>query len=160
MLLYNNLISSWIIHLKRSFCLWHFNLHGVMICEQWTYIEFIGRINVGKHFLCSVLFCSKFSYCRKLILRTFYVQWDIQTIGNLKTIVDHCPQNFENHRKTIETNGWALKKHSMVMVQHVKTIEKPLKSMVAWKKTLTIPSLWKIDHRCGLVNSFPLINTL
>ena len=29
----------------------------------------------------------------------------------------------------------------------VKTIEKPLKSMVAWKKTLTIPSLWKIDHR-------------
>ena len=32
----------------------------------------------------------------------------------------------------------------------VKTIERPLKSMVAWKKTLTIPSLWKIDHRCGL----------
>ena len=22
--------------------------------------------------------------------------------------------------------------------------------MVAWKKTLTIPSPWKIDHRCGL----------
>ena len=33
----------------------------------------------------------------------------------------------------------------------IKTIEKPLKSMVAWKKTLTIPSLWKIDHRCGLL---------
>ena len=32
----------------------------------------------------------------------------------------------------------------------VKTIEKPLKSMVAWKKTLTIPLLWKIDHRHGL----------
>ena len=32
----------------------------------------------------------------------------------------------------------------------VKTIEKPLTSMVAWKKTLTIPSLWKIDHRRGL----------
>ena len=42
----------------------------------------------------------------------------------------------------------------------VKTIERPLKSMVAWKKTLTIPSLWKIDHRCGLsvsdnINVFP-----
>ena len=33
----------------------------------------------------------------------------------------------------------------------IKTIEKPLKSMMAWKKTLTIPSLWKIDHRCGLI---------
>ena len=33
----------------------------------------------------------------------------------------------------------------------VKTIEKPLKAMVAWKKPLTIPSLWKIDHRCGLI---------
>ena len=63
------------------------------------------------------VFCSKFAFCRELILRTFYVQWDIQTIINLKTIVDHCPQNFENHRKTIDTNGWALKKHSMVMVQ-------------------------------------------
>ena len=35
------------------------------------------------------------------------------TIVNLKTIVDHCPHNFENHRKTIDT----------------------------LKKTLTIPSL-------------------
>ena len=73
------------------------------------------------------VFCSKFAFCRELILFTFYVQWDIQTIINLKTIVDHCPQNFENHRKTIDTNGWALKKHSMVMVQrcqnHRKTIE-------------------------------------
>jgi len=66
-------------------------------------------------------------FCRKLILRTFKVQWYIQTIANLKTIVDHCPQNFENHRKTIDTDGWALKKHSMVMVQrcqnHRKTID-------------------------------------
>ena len=66
--------------------------------------------------------CTKFVFCRKLILKgTFQVQWDIQTI------VDHCPQNFENHRKTIDTDGWALKKHSMVMVQrcqnHRKTIE-------------------------------------
>ena len=51
-----------------------------------------------------------------------FLQLDIQTIVNLKTIVDHCPQNFENHWKTIDTNGWALKKHSMVMVSS-KTIE-------------------------------------
>ena len=62
-----------------------------------------------------------------MILGTYKVQWYIQTIVNLKTIVDHCPQNFENHRKTIDTDGWALKKHSMVMVQrcqnHRKTID-------------------------------------
>ena len=73
------------------------------------------------------VFCSKFVFCRKLILHTFKVQWYIQTIVNLKTIVDHCPQNFENHRKTIDTNGWTLKKHSIVMVQccqnHWKTIK-------------------------------------
>ena len=49
------------------------------------------------------------------------------SVTNVKIIVDHCPQKFENHRKTIETNGWALKKHSMVMVQrcqnHRKTID-------------------------------------
>ena len=54
----------------------------------------------------------------KLILHTFKVQWYTQTIVNLKTIVDHCPKIFENHRKTIDANGWSLKKHSMVMVQH------------------------------------------
>ena len=53
--------------------------------------------------------CTKFVFCFKLILSTFQVQWDIQTI------VDHCTQNFENHRKTIDSNGWALKKHSMVI---------------------------------------------
>ena len=56
------------------------------------------------------VFCLKLVFWRKLILRTFKVQCYIQTIVNLKTIVDHCPQNFENHRKTIDTNGWALKK--------------------------------------------------
>ena len=34
-------------------------------------------------------------------------------------------QYFQNHWKTIEVNG-------------------------GLRKTLTIPSLWKIDHRCGL----------
>ena len=73
------------------------------------------------------VFWSKFVFCRKLILCTFKVQWYIQTIVNLKTIVDHCPQNFENHRKTIGFNGWTPPKHSMVMVHlcqnHWKTID-------------------------------------
>ena len=80
-------------------------------------------------------------FCRKLILRTFKVQWYIQTIVNVKTIVDHCPQNFENHRKTIETNGWALKKHSMVMVQRCQNHRKTIDLNGGLKKTLTIPSL-------------------
>ena len=99
------------------------------------------------------VFCSKFVFCRKLILHTFKVQWYIQTIVNLKTIVDHCPQNFENHRKTIDTNGWTLKKHSMVMVQRCQNHRKTIELNGGLKKTLTIPSLWKIDHRRGLVHS-------
>ena len=81
----------------------------------------------------------------------FRPQRSIETIVNLKTIVDHCPQNFENHRKTIDTNGWALKK---TFNGDGPTLSKPSKNhWPQWwpgKKTLTIPSLWKIDHRCGL----------
>ena len=119
------------------------NIFSVVMCEFHT-VKWCKIIYV---------FCSKFAFCRKLILRTFYVQWDIQTIGNLKTIVDHCPQNFENHRKTIETNGWALKKNSMVMVQHCqnhwKTIEvnggleKNINHSIALKNW---PSLWSTSH--------------
>ena len=48
--------------------------------------------------------CTKFVFCFKLILSTFQVQWDIQTI------VDHCTNFFENHRKTIDGNGQIAKK--------------------------------------------------
>ena len=75
------------------------------------------------------------------MLRTIKVQWYIQTIVNVKTIVAHCPQNFEKHRKTIETNGWALKKHSMVMVQRCQNHRKTIDLNRGLKKTLTIPSL-------------------
>ena len=122
------------------------NIFSVVMCEFHT-VKWCKFIYV---------FCSKFAFCRKLILRTFYVQWDIQTIGNLKTIVDHCPQNFENHRKTIDTNGWALKKHSMAMVQqcqnHWKTIEvngglkKNINHSIALKNW---PSLWSNDDGCA-----------
>ena len=82
------------------------------------------------------------------------MQRDVQTIVNPKTIVDHCPQNFENHRKTIDTNGWALKKHSMVMVQQCQNHWKTIEVNGGLKKKSTIPSLWKIDHRCGLTDLF------
>ena len=104
-------------------------------------------------FICAL--CLKFAFCRELILRTFCVRWYVQTIVNLQTIVDHCPQNFKNHWKTIETNGWALQKHSMVMVQryqnHWKTIEvngglkKNINHFIALKNW---PSLWssRVQH--------------
>ena len=44
---------------------------------------------------------------------------------NLKTIVDHCPQNFENHRKTIGSNGWTPKK---TFNGDGPTLSKPLKN--------------------------------
>ena len=121
------------------------NIFSVVMCEFHT-VKWCKFIYV---------FCSKFVFCRKLILRTFYVQWDIQTIGNLKTIVDHCPQNFENHRKTIDTNGWALKKHSMVMVQHCQNHRKTIEVNGGLKKNINHsialknwPSFWSIYHLC------------
>ena len=60
---------------------------------------------------------------------------------NLKTIVDYCPQNFENHRKTIGSNGWTPQK---TFNGDGPTLSKPLKNH--WRqwwpknKTLTIPS--------------------
>ena len=82
------------------------------------------------------VFCSKFVFWRKLILRAFKVQWYIQTIVTLKTIVDHCPQNFEKPSK----NHWYQWLSPQKNIQwwfsnDVKTIKKPSKSMVAWKKT-------------------------
>ena len=63
----------------------------------------------------------------------------------------------KNHRKTIGTNGWALKKHSMVMVQrcqnHRKTIEvngglkKNINHSIALKNR---PSFWSRSlHQAG-----------
>ena len=75
--------------------------------------------------------------CQQLIsLKIVQHQHDIQTIINVKTIVDHCPQKFENHRKTIETNGWALKKHSMVMVQRCQNHRKNIDLNGGLKKNI------------------------
>ena len=86
--------------------------------------RFRAQLHKSLHFYTAPLSFMSYSAnrsCVFVILRVGLI------IVNLKTIVDHCPQNFENHQKTIDSNGWALKKHSMVMVQrcqkHRKTIE-------------------------------------
>jgi len=60
-------------------------------------------------------------YCRALQLQTKLASSHI----NLKTIVDHCPQNFENNRKTIGSNGWTPKK---TFNGDGPTLSKPLKN--------------------------------
>ena len=64
----------------------------------------------------------------RLILHTFQVQQDIQTI------VGHCPQNFENYQKTIHIHGSTFK--NTFNGDGSKTIEKPLMPMVAREKNI------------------------
>ena len=49
------------------------------------------------------------------------------------------------------------KKHSMVMVQLCQNHWKTIDGNGGLKKTLTIPSPWKIDHRCGLIVTVAVI---
>merc|ERR1711978_370225 len=60
------------------------------------------------------------SFCDMILTR--------DSIVNLKTIVDHCPQNFENHRKTIDGNGG---------------LKKNINHSIALKNR---PSLWSRRH--------------
>ena len=100
---------------------------------------------------CYLIFHSSLKYLDMILSSFGDMILTRDSIINLKTIVDHCPQNFENHRKTIGSNGWTPKK---TFNGDGPTLSKPLKNhWRQWwpkKKTLTIPSPWKIDHRCGL----------
>ena len=49
------------------------------------------------------------------------------------------------------------KKHSMVMVQLCQNHWKTIDGNGGLKKTLTILSPWKIDHRCGLVPALVIL---
>ena len=70
------------------------------------------------------LCCSKV-YCQlSLIFIAAHCSYK-PNIANLKTIVDHCPQNFENHRKTIGSNGWTPQK---TFNGDGPTLSKPLKN--------------------------------
>ena len=98
---------------------------------------------------CYLIFHSSLKYLDMILSSFGDMILTRDSIVNLKTIVDHCPQNFENHRKTIGSNGWTPKKHSMVMVQlcqnHWKTIDgngglkKNINHSIALKNW---PSLW------------------
>ena len=66
---------------------------------------------------CYLIFHSSLKYLNMILSSFGDMILTRDSIVNLKTIVDHCPQNFENHPKTIGSNGWTPKKHSMVMVQ-------------------------------------------
>ena len=107
---------------------------------------------------CCLIFQSSLKYLDMILSSFGDMILTRDSIINLKTIVDHCPQNFENHRKTIGSNGWTPKK---TFNGDGPTLTKPLKNhWRQWwpiKKTLTIPSPWKIDHRCGLnlIHGFP-----
>ena len=67
-----------------------------------------------------------------------------------------------NHRWPLPSKFWKplipmvgpSKKHSMVMVQRCQNHRKTIEVNGGLKKKSTIPSLWKIDHRCGLTDLF------
>ena len=103
---------------------------------------------------CCLIFQSSLKYLDMILSSFGDMILTRDSIVNLKTIVDHCPQNFENHRKTIGSNGWTPQK---TFNGDGPTLSKPLKNhWRQWwprKKTLTIPLPWKIDHRCGLIQS-------
>ena len=106
---------------------------------------------------CYLIFHSSLKYLDMILSSFGDMILTRDSIVNLKTIVDHCPQNFENHRKTIGSNGWTPQK---TFNGDGPTLSKPLKNhWRQWwsiKKTLTIPSPWKIDHRCGLFKNMKL----
>ena len=57
---------------------------------------------------CCLIFQSSLKYLDMILSSFGDMILTRDSIVNLKTIVDHCPQNFENHRKTIENLQWSL----------------------------------------------------
>ena len=97
------------------------------------------------------MFCSKFAFVRKLILRTF-CNWTSKQLLTSKPSLTIALKILKTIEKPLTPMVGPSKNIQWWWSNVAKTIEKPLTSMVAWKKTLTIPSLWKIDHRRGLIN--------
>jgi len=83
---------------------------------QWI-VEDISR--------CYLIFHSSLKYLDMILSSFGDMILTRDPIVNLKTIVDHCPQNFENHRKTIGSNGWTPKK---TFNGDGPTLSKPLKN--------------------------------
>ena len=74
---------------------------------------------------CYLIFHSSLKYLDMILSSFGDMILTRDSIVNLKTIVDHCPQNFENHRKTIGSNGWTPKK---TFNGDGPTLSKPLKN--------------------------------
>ena len=93
--------------------------------------------------------------------------WENSKCGNCKlfyvfwTGQNHCWPSCQTLVKTIEkplmsmVNQW--KNIQWWWFSGNKTIEKPLIAMVPSKKFITIPSLWKYDHRWSLFQSIQTI---
>ena len=110
------------------------DFHTVKLCK-----ESIDMVHI-KWTLWILIYvvCTKFVFCRKLILKALF-----RFNGTSKPSLTIAPKYFENHRKAIDSihiQWW--------WPNVVKTIEKPLKSMVAWKKI--------INHSIALKN-WPLL---
>ena len=74
---------------------------------------------------CYLIFHSSLKYLDMILSSFGDMILTRDSIINLKTIVDHCPQNFENHRKTIGSNGWTPQK---TFNGDGPTLSKPLKN--------------------------------
>ena len=74
---------------------------------------------------CYLIFHSSLKYLDMILSSFGDMILTRDSIVNLKTIVDHCPQNFENHRKTIGSNGWTPQK---TFNGDGPTLSKPLKN--------------------------------
>ena len=74
---------------------------------------------------CYLIFHSSLKYLDMILSSFGDMILTRDSIVNLKTIVDHCPQNFENHRKTIGSNGWTPQK---TFNGDSPTLSKPLKN--------------------------------
>ena len=114
----------------------------------------VCKVWMGPDWRCSEMFicvlCLKFAFCRELILRTFLCDGTCKPLLTSKPSLTIALKISKTIEKPSKPMVGPSKNIQWWWSNGIKTIEKPLKSMVAWKKTLTIPSLWKIDHRRGL----------
>ena len=123
---------------------WNVAFSLFTVCKVW----------MGPEWRCSEMFicvlCLKFAFCRELILRTFLCDGTCKPLLTSKPSLTIALKISKTIEKPSKPMVGPSKNIQWWWSNGIKTIEKPLKSMVAWKKTLTIPSLWKIDHRRGL----------
>ena len=102
-------------------------------------------------FIC--VLCLKFAVCRELILRTFLCDGTSKPLLTSKPSLTIAIKISKTIEKPLKPMVGPSKNIQWWWSNDIKTIKKPLKSIVAWNKTLTIPLLWKIDHRCGLIST-------